>query len=517
MAVDKRIYHILYNPSNGELEGDTIITAISGAERGFIVELDSLYAEELSLVSQGDNTVRIEEGTLFPNIISLLSNTPRVYRVEQSNRAPYGGFREVIDVFHIHLTIPQTLVTTTQEVRLSVKKEINEIASSTIVISGVSTMDYQVEVPTWLTYEKTNGALKITTIAAEHLSVGELSGEVVISLGQESIRVPVYLTVTQNVLHTTLEEYCFCLDNVYIDSQQSSDEAKGIQVVLKFHHPVSQQAIVAKYQMPYFMGKARIDVGKIVQQYMDKRYENILDIPLKKVISSPLYVAVEFSEINAMQIAINSRHLMDVHFYPGKKPKGYPLLTNCLNRRRVQGSKVMVSYIEGMVQPEQWGLLPAISSSTHMGVSVIKLSDNTMNFPRVKSIETVNIITFPSTKKMAHVQWFNQNQAVEWATFTGEYVIGASFSNTINKGVISSEKKKYSSEKEKILKINTGFMLKKEIPMIEELLQSPLAFIEFPERVLRCIPVQDKVETEDSTKALINFELEFLIIEEIWI
>ncbi|MCQ4038876.1 hypothetical protein [Riemerella anatipestifer] len=229
------------------------------------------------------------------------------------------------------------------------------------------------------------------------------------------------------------------------------------------------------------------------------------------------YVHIEALELDEYYTELSSEHLGGFKFFPGRKPKGYPLLTNHLNRRVFGDDKVLLSYITGKTDPADWGLMKPFENpfSDNM-VACMRLTPSEMIFPAKKKIETVNYYKFPTPKHKINVQWLNQNLVPEFTAFTGEYEIDSAFQSVVARGVYAKHKKKFETTEEKTIKINTGFILKAERTMISELIASPFCFLELSDRYLKCIPISDKIKEEDSTLQLISFDLEMLIIEEVW-
>lgn len=313
--------------------------------------------------------------------------------------------------------------------------------------------------------------------------------------------------------YTDLEDSNFCLDGKQTTIVQNDTTAKFGGVVLTFF--VNGEPIEVKYTIPFFNGKAKIDIGEKIQNYFssDVPYLDIFEI----LNTGYIRCVIDCFSMNKERQEISRETLGEKLFYAGRKPLAYPLLTNHLMRSKIANSEVVLSYIVGKgATARGWGVLPSVSDGQENSIVALKVTGNEMIFPKVKEIENVKIITMQKPGNAINVQWINQNMALEWATFTGEFSISTDFSHSIGKGVFSDKKKKFETEKEKSLKLNTGFILKAEIPMIEELLESPLCYIDLGNRLLTCIPTMEKLANEDSTAQLINFELEFLIINEKW-
>lgn len=148
------------------------------------------------------------------------------------------------------------------------------------------------------------------------------------------------------------------------------------------------------------------------------------------------------------------------------------------------------------------------------GVMIQELTADNSLFAKVHNIRDLKIITMPKTGETIHIKWLNQNGVMEWATFSGEWKIETAAKNTIRKSIFSNQNKKFDASLEEILKLNTGFIFLAEVKMIREMMLSPICEITIGERKIICIPNTEKITSEDSTRQLIAFDLDFLITFE---
>lgn len=322
------------------------------------------------------------------------------------------------------------------------------------------------------------------------------------------------------VLSNPYEEYNFCLDGKKLRYGKGLEQGVFRRFTLRGEIRVEgneARSISVSYDIPYFRDVVELDIGEKVHQYFMKYSENILDkLGLDHFVLEPCLLSVESEELGKNYSVLSTERVGEYYFYPGKRPKGYPLFTNHLQRRRVGGEKFLFSSV-GLVD-NSWGVLGRLPSrAKNLGVYCLKLGDSDLHFGRRKLLGGLEVVTFPKARRVIGVQWLNGNLVPEWASFTGEYKVVRSFSHSISKGVYHrSMQKKYDTEEEKVLKVNTGFILKSEIGMLEELMVSPFCFVELEDRYLKCIPSGEKLGEEDSAGQLIQFELEFIIIEERW-
>ena len=112
-----------------------------------------------------------------------------------------------------------------------------------------------------------------------------------------------------------------------------------------------------------------------------------------------------------------------------------------------------------------------------------------------------------------NLAFYNSNLVPDWLTITGDFKISDDYTHTISRNVISGNEEKFDSEKTKTLTINTGFILKSELEILDEIAESKLIFIEINGKYYKGILTTNKISKEDSTEELIARDLEFLITE----
>ena len=87
------------------------------------------------------------------------------------------------------------------------------------------------------------------------------------------------------------------------------------------------------------------------------------------------------------------------------------------------------------------------------------------------------------------------------------------YTHIYDQNVLSSLKEKYDVTKITTWTINTGFIVKKCVSVIDEIIQQKLCCIEYQGKVYRAFSVSQKMVYEDTSLDLIQFDLDFLIIE----
>ncbi|HCO21462.1 MAG TPA: hypothetical protein DIT47_10625, partial [Flavobacteriaceae bacterium] len=225
-------------------------------------------------------------------------------------------------------------------------------------------------------------------------------------------------------------------------------------------------------------------------------------------------------ELDADYNVKNSETLTEIKFFAGKKPLGYPVLTNNLIRRRSADSKVIFSFISGVTNINDFGANFTSYAVVPDRVAVAlktETADQLFTWPSVKQlnigVNPIKIITMPNNNKTINLAFYNSNLVPDWLTITGDFKISDDYTHTISRNVISGNEEKFDSEKTKTLTINTGFILKSELEILDEIAESKLIFIEINGKYYKGILTSNKISKEDSTEELIARDLEFLITE----
>ncbi|WP_018676136.1 hypothetical protein [Riemerella columbina] len=512
ISTDKTNYTVYYNMETGIFTGEHIIH-VQGSHGSSIFESIGLEfpTHEFYQILDLNNIPNVESAEDFPFHDSIINCVIKNRNFLGQNRRCY---------FTITLNIVNSSFTATPEyLKFSVSKLKAETKSAEIKVSNPSGNSFDVTVPPFLTYTKTLNSITVTTVNSQDLEVSNRTENITITQNGTTITIPVNLVVT-DMVSSEYGEINFCLDKKKLNFTKNSTNASILKVSTSYSVFTgnSFKPVQNDYYIPFYDGKCSIDIGEKVHQHLQQFGKNILNSSDRNhLVTHKTMVNVQATELDSDFKELSSEQVGLISFYPGKKPKGFPLLTNNLERRVLDNDKLIISYIVGETNPKDWGLLvPFDQSMSPDLIGAYKITPTEMAIPSRKSIEKLKLYKFPTPKRKIHAQWINQNLCPEWATFTGEFEINNTYQSAISQGVFNNYKKKFDSKKEQIIKINTGFLLKAEKTMISELIESPVCYLELEDRFLKCIPNTEKLVEEDSTLQLISFNLEMIIIDEIW-
>ncbi|MBP7356974.1 MAG: hypothetical protein KA871_02555, partial [Cloacibacterium sp.] len=323
-------------------------------------------------------------------------------------------------------------------------------------------------------------------------------------------------------------DFNFCLDKKLMKFYKIDEAGVFVRALLTitFRTPTETKTVERSYVLPYFEGKAEMDIGAKIQTYFLKYIKNILaeanvsQYFNQKVWYYPVSVTGTVEELDADYNIKNSETLTEIKFFAGKKPLGYPVLTNNLVRRRSADSKVIFSFISGVTNINDFGANFTSYAVVPDKVAVAlktEIADQLFTWPSVKQfnigVNPIKIITLPNNNQTVNVAFYNSNLVPDWLTITGDFKISDDYTHTISRNVISGNEEKFDTEKTKNLTINSGFILRTELPVLEELAESKLIFLEIAGKYYKGILTTNKIGKEDSTEELISRDLEFLITE----
>ena len=120
---------------------------------------------------------------------------------------------------------------------------------------------------------------------------------------------------------------------------------------------------------------------------------------------------------------------------------------------------------------------------------------------------------FPPGYNSNTIIWENEYKLKSALEFTGKYKLNTALENrgqTLQKNLVA-ELIKLDNSKIHKLTINTGYLLKTDIPSIESLCRAKRAALLLPDQVINLVPIQKTITAVDSDAALIAFDVEFEI------
>ena len=519
ITTDKQQYICYYDKITGAFSGEKTVNILNNNDN-----LNLSFEPESTFVPKGPfvNQFELELGTL-PMLPESGQKEVSGYITQNGNRIVV--FRVII------IIIDNNLAVTPTSLHFFVRRNNNEILTKPINIVNPGNISFAVSGPNWLSLSQTSGSssvvINVSNVSPLTMDNGVYNDNVVINYLSKNIVIPVKLEIVTSTSHNFDEEYNFCLDAKILNVFKYDSKAFFSRITLKMTFVENNQSIVVEvpYIIPYFQDKVQLNVGEKIHHAFKKNRKSILEEGTvaynfdNKIHLHPASVEIKVEELDTNNAVVYSENIPSKRFYPGKKPKGFPFLTNHLMRSHVEGAKTIISFISGLVTAEN--ILDVSVSSAGLPNEVIarvKIEDeeNKINFIPKKTIQAttgpaIEIYNLNTDDEKVFLQWENQNFAPESMTFTGDYTLPEEFTHLTQKNMFSGIPEKYETLTNQKLLINTGFILKAEKEMISEIIKSLFCIIQFGDKFLRGHCVSSKLVKEDKKRQLVQFDLEFEI------
>ncbi|OIQ22062.1 MAG: hypothetical protein BM557_01400 [Flavobacterium sp. MedPE-SWcel] len=120
---------------------------------------------------------------------------------------------------------------------------------------------------------------------------------------------------------------------------------------------------------------------------------------------------------------------------------------------------------------------------------------------------------FPPGYDSNTIVWENEYKLKSALEFTGKYTLKATLENrgqSLQKNLVAALVKLENNKTYK-LTINTGYILKSDVPSIESLCRAKRAALVLPNQTINLVPIQKTITAIDSDAALIAYDIEFEI------
>ncbi|MEC5156680.1 hypothetical protein [Chryseobacterium sp. MP_3.2] len=496
ITTDQPTYNAVFNRADNSLSGDTLVTILNNT----VPKVLSFW--------QPSNLFEPKTGftgsfSLEDNLTLSIASNPALPVTGTVNHQCklLGPSSEFIAGFAINLLILDENGIGVQPSSLAFEV-IKNTTEKTAVLSVINPLGiaFTVETPLWLVPSVSGGSASadITlTTSTSSLNPGTHAGIVKIVFAGGFIEVPVNLLLKQFISNNWIERN-FCLDASPLYFTKINEAAKFVRTTMTATYVVNGVTSVFNqvYIVRYINDVAFFDLGKKLHTYFPRFQQHLFDlvaeIPFMQIIVADLIL----EELDEEYAVLLSENLNGSKFFPGSRPKMFPLFSNYEFRKKNKGSQYFVSAAE--------------DDTVFTNKIPPTVADETLVF----DAKTLKLYQYPAVFKPVHVQWENQNLVPEWFTMTGEFTISADFAHITAKNVLNSLLQKFETSKIKRLQINTGFILKEELELMEEFIDSRTAFLGIEDKIYRCFNVTSKMVLANSSESIIQRDLEFLIVEE---
>lgn len=362
------------------------------------------------------------------------------------------------------------------------------------------------------------GKLKLTTVKPESIPPGTYSGEVLLSSGAVEKRFPVRIKIAENLQSDFRgETYYFALDKNKIKMTKNNPFSSYVKMKLDMFFNGYQQEYqeAQEYEYLYFKNEVEIFPGEEIQDFFARCRElhPLDDVGYQY---SFALVNITITEHNADDEQLSEYLIKNVFFVPGRKPKCFPFFTNHPMRRTYPESIIRISADTISEKAEFVPLMniyqgekPTFEkkNEVHSHNLVRKLFAGKEN--EILTAGEIKYIPFPEVENPIHIFFETENLIFEWFSAHDKYRMVSEFEHYFD----AENKLKYGSKRKKSLTINTGWILREEIALIDDLLGSNLCFIMIGDLKLKAVAVGKKNEMYDTSEHLYQMDLEFNVIE----
>lgn len=297
------------------------------------------------------------------------------------------------------------------------------------------------------------------------------------------------------------------------------------------------------YFLPFNKNATKIHIGEITERLM-KKLQQTTDVGITNLqtfsnailpVYKPAKVTAEVEILNRSSgDIVFSETIYDMLFVAGKKPDiiidNSGILSHAFDAKRVTVNSVEIlnflatkpfyslsikknddDYTELLTQAigtnNIFRYVFDFSSYAPGDKVTIKLNDGTNDFEKTYQM-------FPEGKHSNHIAFINRFQTLELFEFTGDWQFNSDIkieSTEFYRDLVKVLEKTESSNKMTV-KINTGFILRENQTIVDEIIRNKKAWFMFPDKPgIELVALGKKLTNYDSEAELYNYELEFEI------
>jgi hypothetical protein len=491
IQTEKPTYQVYFNRANNTLSGDTTVNIVNNVESkvlsffqpNTVFEPRSVFTDNFVI---GDNAA-----LSIANNPSLPASGTILYQCKL-----LGPSSEFVAGFEIELVLlnDNGIGVSPDSLSFEVIKNTTEKNQTVSIINPLG-IAFTIETPNWLIPSANSGNTSssiVVTTSTDNLVPGTFNEFFTVKFVGGQIDVPVKLVLKQFI---TLQDSDFCLDLKPILFSKITPTAAYVKITISATYSVLgvETLVNQAYKIPYINDKATFDLGTKLHNYFPRIKQHLFDEDSTEVLKA-IKCDLTIEELDVDYATVLSEDVDDLKFFPGKKPKMFPILTNFEHRKRNKSSEMFFTHVSGD------------------SVITEKISDDLDEV--VFGGETITLYRFPDAFSPIQMQWENQNLVPEWFSFTGDYNINAEFNHITSKNILNSLMGKFATTKIKKLTINTGFMMQSEIELLEEIVESRLMFLKIDNKIFECYSTTSKLALDSSSQSIIERDLEFIIVEK---
>lgn len=326
------------------------------------------------------------------------------------------------------------------------------------------------------------------------------------------------------------EEVYFCADCGALDVYRSHKDSEYVVMTIdmKFSgYGIFQKKVTQKYENVFFDNHLQFYPGEDIQDFFPELKKlDFLQESKNTIIPTPTYSAalvhITIEERNATEV-FDTKSYSPLFFLPGYRPLAYPYLTNSLVRTSYSESIIVLSALSIDIIKEQLHLIATNKiDNTLMGVdtNVVsmffsrRLADSVYGEQKILSHKGLFIEPKPNSSDIIHSIFPNSNYCPEWFSFSGEYEEYKELKHILSESKCNKIGRKVKTESKPLLKLNTGWIFEEEIPILDELLEADLCFLQLHGKWIVATAISKKTMNQDNLQNLNNMIVEFEILHD---
>lgn len=528
VGTDKSKFNLLFIRSTGQLFGDTKVSLTNNSD-GYEYYIG--FQQQKQLLKTDNNAFSVSANIMPGEDASGMSVAGSPYYISAyitDGMRTYSNFLVEVSVLENDgISVDET------EINFSLLKSASETKTEKIRLLNPTGKAYTVKAPWWLQYEIIPGSgsdeIVFKTLNSSAINIGNYIDVITITAEGQKISISTSLVVI-NFLTSEFnpEETSFCLDKKLIKFYRINAAARFVKIKITavFKGWGFSKTFVSEMSAVYFNERCEFDLGEKIHNYFPKVIQNMMQEPSReaffnaKVWYNPAEVTVDASEIDADYNVLQSETISGILLLPGKKPAGFPWLTNHLVRSRLGSSKKIFSYVSGLVKPTD--IAPSYANMTNAGSG---------NAVAVKTEDADGLVTWQNKKQFTAqgktltvylrepgpcantIQWENQNLMPEYLDVSGEFKKSKNKNHIYDKNLLNSIEK-FDVQNTTVFNIDTGFILKAEKSLIDEMADARVLFFSLEGKNYRGFMTNEKIVEIDSSEELVRYDLE-IIAEEV--
>lgn len=518
---DKNLYSLHFNKSTKVLSGDTVIlmNASFGIQFRNVPFNLKITRDEQNEGNRAKININIfnENDAEYDSTTSLIQKPTGSYT---SSLEISGNGRNAVVQVSVQVTEDANdFDISPKKLDFVVMKNPSEVKTESISIANPNNLSIRISAkPSFIERaEILDGKLVLQTVASSTLALGDYSGEIVLQSGAITRRVAISLRVLQNIQSDFRgSAYFFALDKNKITMQRTKPNAVFVRMKMEmfFRGFGEEYQETQSYDYPYFKGKTEIYPGEEIQDFFIKCTD-------WDMLRSPnLNYHLALVNISLMEYDENDNPLSEfriprILFAPGRKPKCFPFFTDYAIRSTVSESIIRLNMETHSENPhfaqlnEQYATpYPPMPRNTE--VKAINFDRKNFSNKGVLHAGDIRLIPLPNIDKVVHIFWENQNLVFDWFSATRVVKKSVDYIHLFNEEDEKSEK--YGTKKTETLTLNTGWVLREEIDLIDSLIASRICFLQIEDKQIKAFPIAKKNELWNSEEHLFQMDLEFRLI-----